>query len=158
MNLGVVPTLRCVAVIFASWSVPLLIYPGQSFTEGPMVNQGFPGGSVVKNPPANAGDLSLIPGSGRFPWRRKRQPTPIFSPGESHGQEEPGGAMVCEAAKESDRTWRLHSNRQTSQNFPSPSLHAERRGSEHSYTSLYSRPRCPRSELVHLHRPRLHPH
>ena len=26
---------------------------------------GFPGGSVVKNPPANAGDTSLIPGSGR---------------------------------------------------------------------------------------------
>ena len=25
----------------------------------------FPGGSVVKNPPANAGDASLIPGSGR---------------------------------------------------------------------------------------------
>ena len=28
---------------------------------------GFPGGSVVKNLPANAGDLGLIPGSGRFP-------------------------------------------------------------------------------------------
>ena len=26
---------------------------------------GFPGGSVVKNPPANVGDLGLIPGSGR---------------------------------------------------------------------------------------------
>ena len=26
---------------------------------------GFPGGSVVKNPPADAGDLSLIPGSRR---------------------------------------------------------------------------------------------
>ena len=26
---------------------------------------GSPGGSVVKNPPANAGDLDLIPGSGR---------------------------------------------------------------------------------------------
>ena len=25
----------------------------------------FPGGSVVKNPPANAGDVSSIPGSGR---------------------------------------------------------------------------------------------
>ena len=25
----------------------------------------FPDGSVVKNPPANAGDASLIPGSGR---------------------------------------------------------------------------------------------
>ena len=28
---------------------------------------GFPGGSEVKNPPANAGDTGLIPGSGRFP-------------------------------------------------------------------------------------------
>ena len=28
---------------------------------------GFPGGSVVKNPPANAGDVGSLPGSGRFP-------------------------------------------------------------------------------------------
>ena len=28
---------------------------------------GFPGGSVVKNPPANAGDMGLIPGLGRSP-------------------------------------------------------------------------------------------
>ena len=26
---------------------------------------GFPGSAVVKNPPANAGDTDLIPGSGR---------------------------------------------------------------------------------------------
>ena len=34
------------------------------------VDRGFPGGTVVKNPPANAGDtgdLGLTPGSGRFP-------------------------------------------------------------------------------------------
>ena len=28
------------------------------------VLMGFPGGSVVKNPPANAGDTGLTPGSG----------------------------------------------------------------------------------------------
>jgi len=28
--------------------------------------QDFPGGPRVKNPPANAGDMSLIPGPGRF--------------------------------------------------------------------------------------------
>ena len=36
--------------------------------------QGFPGGSEVKNTPDKAGDTALaglIPGSGRFPWRRK---------------------------------------------------------------------------------------
>ena len=27
--------------------------------------RGFPGGAVVKNPPANAGDTGLIPGPGR---------------------------------------------------------------------------------------------
>ena len=26
----------------------------------------FPGGPAVKNPPANAGDMGLIPGPGRF--------------------------------------------------------------------------------------------
>ena len=31
-------------------------------------------------------DLGSIPGSGRSPWRRKGQPTPIFLPGKSHGQ------------------------------------------------------------------------
>jgi len=29
--------------------------------------QGFPGGSAVENLPANAGDVGLIPGSGRSP-------------------------------------------------------------------------------------------
>ena len=32
-----------------------------------IVMWGFPGGTVVKNPPANAGDVGLIPGSGRSP-------------------------------------------------------------------------------------------
>ena len=32
-----------------------------------MENMGFPGVSVVKNLPANAGDAGSIPGSGRFP-------------------------------------------------------------------------------------------
>ena len=42
---------------------------------------------VVKNPPANAGDMrntGSIPG--KIPWRRKWQPTPVFLPGESYGQ------------------------------------------------------------------------
>ena len=47
--------------------------------------QGFPGGSEVIASACNVGDLGSIPGSGRFPWRRKWLPTPVFSPGESHG-------------------------------------------------------------------------
>ena len=40
--------------------------------------------SLVKKPPANAGDArdaSFIPVLGRFPWRRAWEPTPVFSPG-----------------------------------------------------------------------------
>ena len=48
--------------------------------------RGFPGGSVVKNLPANAGDTDSIPESGRFLGRRKWKPTPVFFPGEYHGQ------------------------------------------------------------------------
>ena len=33
----------------------------------PSKQMGFPGGSEVKNPPANAGELGSIPGSGRYP-------------------------------------------------------------------------------------------
>ena len=36
--------------------------------------KGFPGGSVVKNPPANAGDLCSIPGSGRSPGEANGNP------------------------------------------------------------------------------------
>ena len=46
---------------------------------------------MVKNPPANAGNEGSVPGSGRFPWRRKWQPTPVFLPGKSYEIEEPGG-------------------------------------------------------------------
>ena len=34
----------------------------------------------------DTGDLGLIPGLRRSLWRRKSQPTPVFLPGESHGQ------------------------------------------------------------------------
>ena len=62
---------------------------------------GFPGGLVVKNPPANAGDVDSIPGLGR-------------SPGEGNGNwnclENPMDrgawrAIVHEVAKESDMTF-----------------------------------------------------
>ena len=37
-------------------------------------DEGFPGGSVVKNPPANAGDSGLIPGLGRCPGEGNGNP------------------------------------------------------------------------------------
>ena len=64
---------------------------------------------VVKNPPANAGDIrevGSIPGSGRSPWRRAWQPTPVFFPEESHGQSSLAGYSPW-GAKESDMTEQL---------------------------------------------------
>ena len=39
---------------------------------------GFPGGSVVKNLPANAGDVGSIPGMGRFPREENGNPLQYF--------------------------------------------------------------------------------
>ena len=52
------------------------------------------GGRVVKNPSANerdAGDVGLIPGSGRSPAGGHGNPLQFFLPGESHGQRSPVG-------------------------------------------------------------------
>ena len=67
--------------------------------------EGFPGGTVVKNPPASAWgprDMGSILGSGRSP--RVGQPTPVFLPGKSHGQRSLGGYIAHGVAKESDIT------------------------------------------------------
>ena len=61
---------------------------------------------VVKNWPANAGDIreaGLIPGLGRFPWRRKWQPAPVFLPGEAHRQRSLVGYIAQRVAK--SQTW-----------------------------------------------------
>ena len=48
-----------------------------------------------------------IPGSGRFPWRRKWHSTPVLLPGKSHGQRSLVGYSPW-GRKESDTTERLH--------------------------------------------------
>ena len=61
---------------------------------------------VVKNLPAEAGDIrdmSLIPGSGRFPWRRAWQSTSGFLPGKFHGQRSLAGRSPW-SCKQSDWT------------------------------------------------------
>ena len=50
-------------------------------------NSGFPGGLNGKESACDAGAAGSISVSGRFPWRRKWKPTPVFLAGESHGQE-----------------------------------------------------------------------
>ena len=67
---------------------------------------GFPGGSVLKNLPANTGHArrhKLDPWVGKIPWRRKWQPTPVFLPGGSHGQRSLAGHSP-QGCKESTAT------------------------------------------------------
>ena len=40
---------------------------GGKDSDGPPIFQSLPGGSVVKNPPPNAGDAGPVPGLGRSP-------------------------------------------------------------------------------------------
>ena len=49
----------------------------------PLLCPAFPDCSVGKSA-YNTGDLASISGWGRFLWRRKWQPTPVFLPGKSH--------------------------------------------------------------------------
>ena len=71
-----------------------------------LLSLGFPGGSVSKASACNVGDMGSIPGSERYPWRRKWQPTPAFLPGESHGQRSLVGFSPW-GRKESGTTARL---------------------------------------------------
>ena len=64
---------------------------------------GFPGGSVVKNPPANAGDVSSVPRLGRSPGEGSGNPLQYSCLGN------PMDRVACPAtvhgvAKESEET------------------------------------------------------
>ena len=89
----------------------LLQKPGRSGTQVTayvdliplIVRLGFPGGSVAKNLPANAGDASSIPGLGRSPGEENGNPLQYFCPGNPMDR---GAcwAIVHGVTKESDMT------------------------------------------------------
>ena len=65
---------------------------------------GFPGGSVVKNPPANAGDMGLIPGPGGSPGEGNGNPLQ-YSCLEKPMDREAWWATIHGVAKELDMAW-----------------------------------------------------
>ena len=67
----------------------------------------------VKNLPASAGDTKATdPITGRPPWRRKWQPTPVFLPEKFHGQSSVVGCSSW-SCKESDTTEPAHTHTHT---------------------------------------------
>ena len=63
----------------------------------------FPDSSDGKESVCSAGDLGSILGLERPPWRRQWLPTPVFWPGELHGQTSPAGFSPW-GHRESDMT------------------------------------------------------
>ena len=61
---------------------------GPNILGGQDLVQAFQVVLVVKNLPANAGNVrdGFDPWVGKILWRTAWQPTPVFLPGESHGQ------------------------------------------------------------------------
>ena len=81
--------------------------------------QGFPGGASGKEPPCQCKrhkrrGFNLW--AGKIPWKRAWQPTPVFLPGESHGQKSLAGYSPWghneldtteQLSKQSDRNFRV---------------------------------------------------
>ena len=63
----------------------------------------WPSGKELPAKEGDARDMGSIPESGRSPRSRKRQPTPVFLPGEFHGQRSLAGCSPW-GHKESDMT------------------------------------------------------
>ena len=68
---------------------------------------GFPVGSVVKNPSANAGDAGLIPGLGRSPGGGNGNPSQYSCP-EHHGQRSHAGYSLWGHVKSRIRRATMH--------------------------------------------------
>ena len=66
----------------------------------------FPDGSDVEESACNAEELDSVPGWGRAPQGTEWQSTPVFLPGESHGQRSLAAYGPC-GCKELDTTKRL---------------------------------------------------
>ena len=83
-------------------SPPLGDLPSGFFTTSITWVMGLPDSSDGKGF-YSAGNSSLILGLGRFPLRREWQPTPVFLPGELHGQRSLAGYSLW-YRKETDMT------------------------------------------------------
>ena len=71
--------------------------------------KGFPGGSLIKNPPANSRDTGSVPGSRRSPRQGNGNPLQYSCLGNPMNR---GAwlAMVHGFTKEMDMTYRLNNN------------------------------------------------
>ena len=81
----------------------LLTFGADQSLQRPSCVPGFSGGSVGKEPACQCGRLRFDPWGGKIPWKRKRQPIPVFLSGKSSWTEKPGGLQSVGLQK--SRTW-----------------------------------------------------
>ena len=76
----------------------------------------FPASSNGKESACNAGDLGLIPGVRKIPWRKTWQPTPGFLPRESHKQKTINRQTMGSQSNASE--WLTHTHKMNCPIFP----------------------------------------
>ena len=83
---------------------------------GLLESQGFPSGSDGKESVCSAVDLGSIPGSGRSPGEGNGNPSPVFLPGEFHGERSLVGCSSwgCKESGTTEATERMHAHTQIS--------------------------------------------
>ena len=100
--------------------------------------KGFPGGASSKEPTCQCRKCKrwvFDPLVGKIPWRRAQQPTPVFLPGEFHGQRSLMGYSPS-SHRESDMTeWLTHTHTQT---HTLPSILISNKENHFSYLWLIS--------------------
>ena len=89
---------------------------------------GFPGGTVIKNPPANAGDARDV---GQKDPLKKKMATPVFLPGQFYGQR--SLHAIVHRITESDTTEHSHTHTHTAIHHCS-SAKSQTRLSTHTHT------------------------
>ena len=97
---------------YNNWAVkirPLACLSKAHLTVKQLSSRGFPGGSVVKNVLANAGNMGSIPGSGRSPGEGNGNP-PQYSRLENPMDRGAWPAIVHGVTKELDATYLLNNN------------------------------------------------
>ena len=83
------------------------VFTDLAFLNSPNPHTGFPGGSVVKNPPANAGDIGSVPDPGRSSGEGNGNPLQYSCLGNPMDR----GAWSPWGHKGSDTTEQLNNNK-----------------------------------------------
>ena len=116
---------------------------------------GFPGGTRAKENPCQCRRRKrhgFSPWVGEIPWSGAWQPTPVFLPGESHGQRSLEGAIVHGVAKSGTQLKQLSIHIHTCRFWPKfcSSQVMNSQSSRHGSSAHFSIYRCPSTKLLQV--------